>query len=188
MSGFCGLINFFARHTRTQQLAIRVRNKEDPEEARRKSRRKKTKKPKDIRRNKNEFFRKPEGAERNRRQAFGVAAREAFFSNEVNKDQYDQHKEPSPTFVYWFKRYGLVIRDSTLSDSRKRDLIVMKLDEDAYRRYADDILPKKPHEFGVETTVTNLKELFASKKTLIRRQYDCLRIKCSPLNASYVSL
>ncbi|KAK6735150.1 hypothetical protein RB195_018375 [Necator americanus] len=62
----------------------------------------------------------------------------------------------------------------------------MKLDEDAYRKYADDILPKQPHEIDFETTVANLEKNFASRKTLIRRRYECLRINCPPLTASCV--
>ncbi|KAK6743719.1 hypothetical protein RB195_010799 [Necator americanus] len=115
---------------------------------------------------------------------------------DVSKDQYDQlskdvqmfvsDEEVGHTFAYWYKRYGPVIRDSVLLDSKKRDLILMKLDEDAYRNDADDILPKQPHEIDFETTVANLEKLFASKKTLIRRRYECLRISCPPLTASCV--
>ncbi|KAK6762016.1 hypothetical protein RB195_022926 [Necator americanus] len=96
-------------------------------------------------------------------------------------------EEVGHTFAYWYKRYGPVIRDSVLPDSKKRDLVLMKLDEDTYRKYPDDILPKQPHEIDFETTVTNLEKLFASKKALIRRRYECLRINCPPMTASYVS-
>ncbi|KAK6761466.1 hypothetical protein RB195_022511 [Necator americanus] len=114
---------------------------------------------------------------------------------DVSKDQYDQLREDvqmlvsdeevGHTFAYWYKRYGPVIRDSVLLDSKKRDLILMKLNEDAYRKYADDMLPKQPHEIDFEMTVAELEMLFASKKTLIRRRYECLRINC-PTTASYV--
>ncbi|KAK6758130.1 hypothetical protein RB195_015757 [Necator americanus] len=115
---------------------------------------------------------------------------------DVSKDQYDQlskdvqmfvtYEEVGHTFAYWYKKYGAVIRDSVLLDSKKRDFILMKLDEDAYRKYADDILSTQPHEIDFETTVANLEKLPASKKTLIRRRYECLRINCPPLTASYV--
>ncbi|RCN50732.1 hypothetical protein ANCCAN_03117 [Ancylostoma caninum] len=115
---------------------------------------------------------------------------------EISKDQYDQlskdmqmfvsDEEAGHTFAYWYKRYGPVIRDSNLPDSKNRDLILMTLDEVAYRKYADDILPVRQHEIDFETTVANLQKLFASKKTLIRRRYECLRKTCPPLTASYV--
>ncbi|KAK6741906.1 hypothetical protein RB195_009650 [Necator americanus] len=78
-------------------------------------------------------------------------------------------EEVGHTFAYWYKRYGPVIKDSVLLDSKKRDLI-LTLDEDAYRKYADDILPKQPHEIDFETTVANLEKLFTSKKALIRQR------------------
>ncbi|KHJ98404.1 hypothetical protein OESDEN_01612 [Oesophagostomum dentatum] len=62
----------------------------------------------------------------------------------------------------------------------------MKLDEDAYRKCADDVLPLQPHEVDFETTIKNLQKLFASKKTLIRRRYECLRTICPPLTSSYM--
>ncbi|KAK6761988.1 hypothetical protein RB195_022908 [Necator americanus] len=115
---------------------------------------------------------------------------------DVSKNQYDQlskdvqmfvsDEEVGHTFAYWYKRYGGVIRDSVLLDSKKRDLILMKLDEDAHRKYADDILPKQPPEIDFETTIANLEKLFAPRKTLIRRRYECLRINCPPLTASFV--
>ncbi|RCN53269.1 hypothetical protein ANCCAN_00329 [Ancylostoma caninum] len=71
-----------------------------------------------------------------------------------------------------------------MPDSKKRDLILMKLNEDAHRKYADDVPPIQPHEIDFETKVATLQKLFASKKTLIRRRYECLRIICPPLTAS----
>ncbi|KAK6762212.1 hypothetical protein RB195_023067 [Necator americanus] len=115
---------------------------------------------------------------------------------EVGKDQHDQlskdvqmfvsDKEVDHTFACLYKRYGPVIRDSILPESKKRDLILMKLDEDTYRKYADDILSKQPHKIDLETTVANLEKLFASNKTLIRRWYECFRINCPPVTFSYV--
>ncbi|XGW34979.1 hypothetical protein V3C99_018765, partial [Haemonchus contortus] len=71
-------------------------------------------------------------------------------------------------------------------EDKKRDLILLKLDDAAYRKYADDILPSQPHEIDFNTTVRNLQKLFTSKKTLIRRRYECLRITCPPLTQDNV--
>ncbi|KAK6761813.1 hypothetical protein RB195_022775 [Necator americanus] len=62
----------------------------------------------------------------------------------------------------------------------------MKLDEYAYRKYADDILQKKPHEIDFEKTVVNLEKLFDDADSLNRQQYECLRINYVPLTAIYV--
>ena len=115
---------------------------------------------------------------------------------DASKDQYDQlskdvqkftlDEETGNTFAYWYGRYGPVIRDSQLPDQKKRDLILMKLDEEAYRKYADEVLPAQPSDLDFDTTVANLQKLFASKKTLIRRRHECLRITCPPLTPAYV--
>ncbi|RCN28269.1 hypothetical protein ANCCAN_25988 [Ancylostoma caninum] len=76
-------------------------------------------------------------------------------------------EEAGHTFAYWYKR----------PDPHETG-------RDAYRKYADDILPIQPYEIDFETT--NLQKHFASKKTLIRRRYECLRVTCPPLTASYL--
>ncbi|VDK66248.1 unnamed protein product [Cylicostephanus goldi] len=58
------------------------------------------------------------------------------------------------------------------TDNRKRDVVLMKLDEGAYRKYADEVLPAKPHNLDLSTTIGNLQELFPYKKTLIRRRLE----------------
>ncbi|KHJ88656.1 reverse transcriptase, partial [Oesophagostomum dentatum] len=68
---------------------------------------------------------------------------------DASNDQYDQlskdvqkfvpDDDTGNTFDYWFKRYGPLIRDSSLPDGKKRDLVLMKLDEEAYRKCADDM-------------------------------------------------
>ncbi|EPB67305.1 hypothetical protein ANCCEY_13605 [Ancylostoma ceylanicum] len=95
---------------------------------------------------------------------------ESQLEKEISKDRYDELSKDVQKFV-----------SDEDPDSKERDLIPMKLDEDAYRKYADDVLPMQPHEVDFETTVANLQKLFASKKTLIRRRLDCPR-----LTASYV--
>uniref|UniRef100_A0A7I4YNE3 PRE_C2HC domain-containing protein n=1 Tax=Haemonchus contortus TaxID=6289 RepID=A0A7I4YNE3_HAECO len=60
-----------------------------------------------------------------------------------------------------------------LREDKKRDLILLKL-------------PSQPHEIDFNTTVRNLKKLFTSKKTLIRRRYEGLRITCPPLTQDNV--
>ncbi|VDM82897.1 unnamed protein product [Strongylus vulgaris] len=62
----------------------------------------------------------------------------------------------------------------------------MKPDEDAYWKYADGVLPMQAHEVDFDTAVANLQKLFALKKTLIRRRYECLRVTCPPLTPTYM--
>ncbi|KAK6761499.1 hypothetical protein RB195_022534 [Necator americanus] len=85
--------------------------------------------------------------------------------DQLSKDvkMFVSDEEVGHTFAYWYKRYGLVIRDSVLPDSKKRDLILMKLDEDAYRKC------------GCHTIETTARNRFRDR-----------RINCPPLTANYV--
>ncbi|KAK5965686.1 hypothetical protein GCK32_012919 [Trichostrongylus colubriformis] len=53
--------------------------------------------------------------------------------------------EDDETFEAWFKRYGPVIDDRgyALSDDRKRNLIIDKLDKSTYKTYFEHVLPLK---------------------------------------------
>ncbi|EYC22303.1 hypothetical protein Y032_0017g3273 [Ancylostoma ceylanicum] len=92
------------------------------------------------------------------------------------------------TFNAWYTRYGPVMDDrgKALSDDRKRNLIVEKLDKATYKTYSEHVLPLKPQEIDLATTIDNLRKLFGPKRTLIRRRYEFLQSKCPPLNGAYV--
>ncbi|KAL6730979.1 hypothetical protein Aduo_001894 [Ancylostoma duodenale] len=92
------------------------------------------------------------------------------------------------TFNAWYTRYGPVIDDrgKALSDDRKRNLIVEKLDKATYKTYSEHVLPLKPQEINLATTIENLRKLFGPKRTLIRRRYEFLQSKCLPLIGAYV--
>ncbi|KAL6724204.1 hypothetical protein Aduo_019111 [Ancylostoma duodenale] len=92
------------------------------------------------------------------------------------------------TFNAWYTRYGPVIdgRGKALSDDRKRNLIVEKLDKATYKTYSEHVLPLKPQEIDLATTIENLRKLFGPKRTLIRCRYEFLQSKCPPLIGAYV--
>ncbi|EYB86469.1 hypothetical protein Y032_0278g1158 [Ancylostoma ceylanicum] len=92
------------------------------------------------------------------------------------------------TFNAWYTRYGPVIDDrgKALSDDRKRNLIVEKLDKATYKTYSEHVSPLKTQEIDLATTIDNLRKLFGPKRTLIRRRYEFLQSKCPPLNGAYV--
>lgn len=92
------------------------------------------------------------------------------------------------TFKDWFKRYGPVIEDrgSSLSDDRRRNLLVDKLNRAAYKTYADYVLPLEPRQIDLSATVEKLTALFGPKRTLIRRRFEFLQSTCEPLTMSYV--
>ncbi|EPB75657.1 hypothetical protein ANCCEY_05248 [Ancylostoma ceylanicum] len=74
----------------------------------------------------------------------------------------------------------------TALEGRKRNLIVEKLDKATYKTYSEHVLPLKPQEIDLATTIDNLRKLFGPKRTLIRRRYEFLQSKCPPLNGAYV--
>ncbi|KAK6025820.1 hypothetical protein OSTOST_08267, partial [Ostertagia ostertagi] len=92
------------------------------------------------------------------------------------------------TFNSWFKRYGPVIDDrgSSLSDDRKRNLIIDKLDKGTYKTYSEHVLPLKPLDVDLPTTIETLTKLFGPKKTLIRRRFEFLQSSCPPICGSHI--
>ena len=75
------------------------------------------------------------------------------------------------TFDARFKRYGAVIDDrgTELSSERKRNLIIEKLDKAAYKTYSEHVLPLKPQDIDLATTIENLTKLFGPKN---RHSFD----------------
>ncbi|VDO18660.1 unnamed protein product [Heligmosomoides polygyrus] len=96
---------------------------------------------------------------------------------------FNYEKDDESTFDAWFQRYGPVInnRGSTLSDERKRNLLVDKLDNAAYQTYAEHVLPLKPADIDLPTTIQNLVQLFGPKRTLICHRFEFLQSTCPPL-------
>ncbi|EYC39147.1 hypothetical protein Y032_0673g1399 [Ancylostoma ceylanicum] len=91
------------------------------------------------------------------------------------------------TFNAWYSRYGPVIEDrgKALSDDRKRNLIVEKLDKATYKTYSEHGLPLKPQEIDLTTTIDDLRKLIGPKRTLIRCRYEFLKSTCPPLNGAF---
>ncbi|KAL6742233.1 hypothetical protein Aduo_015404 [Ancylostoma duodenale] len=101
---------------------------------------------------------------------------------------FNYDEDDDATFDAWIKRYGPVIDDrgSTLSDERKHNLIVDKIDRAAYKTYSEHILPLKPRDIDLPTTLLKLTKLFGPKKTLTCRRFEFLQSTCPALSGSYV--
>lgn len=97
-------------------------------------------------------------------------------------------KDDHDTFDTWTKPYGPVVDDrgADLTDERKRNLVVDKLDSYAYKTYAENVLQQKLRDIGLETTIQNLTQLFGPKRTLISRRLEFLQYTCPPLSSSNV--
>ncbi|RCN38633.1 hypothetical protein ANCCAN_15453 [Ancylostoma caninum] len=92
------------------------------------------------------------------------------------------------TFDAWYKRYGPVIEDrgAALSEERKRNLLVDKLDRATYKTYSEHVLPLSPKDMDLPETIRNVTKLFGPKKTLIRPRYEFLQSMCPQLTNTYV--
>nr|CDJ96200.1 7TM GPCR domain containing protein [Haemonchus contortus] len=101
---------------------------------------------------------------------------------------FNYDEDDDSTFDAWYKRYGPVIDDrgSSLPDDRKRNLIIDKLDKATYKTYSEHVLPLKPRDIDLPTTVETLAKLFGPKKTLIRRRFEFLQSSCPPMSGTHI--
>lgn len=92
--------------------------------------------------------------------------------------QFDYEPEDNATFETWFSRYESMFTDEAqdLSDKAKIRLLLMKFPNTGYQRYADSILPKKPHEFSFDDTIKKLKLLFGHRETKFALRQKCFNI------------
>ena len=88
------------------------------------------------------------------------------------------------TFDLWFSRYEETIATdgSTLDDAAKVRLVVQKLDQLAYQKYAAHILPRKFAELKFEETIETLKNLFGHQGSVFARRYKFLQTCCTDSN------
>ncbi|KAK5975218.1 Gap-Pol polyprotein [Trichostrongylus colubriformis] len=102
--------------------------------------------------------------------------------------QFSYEEDDESTFDPWFRRYGAVIDDrgSSLTDDGKRNLIIDKLDKVTYKTYAEHVLPLKPRDIKLSTTVETLKRLFDPKKTLIQRRFEFLQASCPAVYGTHI--
>lgn len=98
-------------------------------------------------------------------------------SNSISTFSYDP--ENGVTFDEWYNRHEDVFTDDgkDLDDASCVRLLLRKLDEGAYNRYANFILPTKPRERLFKDTVTTLKDIFGSSTSLFAIRYNCLQLK-----------
>ncbi|XP_055923553.1 uncharacterized protein K02A2.6-like [Eupeodes corollae] len=98
----------------------------------------------------------------------------------IGKSIHEFRYEPenNSTFSHWYGRYEMHFKEDakTLPDDSKVRLLLRRLSQQVYERYADCILPRKPQELRFEDTVTELKKLFDTKESLFSIRYKCLQI------------
>ena len=106
-------------------------------------------------------------------------------SNSLMKDLADEmlefvyDPENNLTFNKWFARYSGIFEENKekLSNNEAVRLILQKLAQKQFDKFADTILPKQPSELTVEETVKVLKRIFGKKETIFALRRKCLSLK-----------
>jgi hypothetical protein len=98
----------------------------------------------------------------------------------IGKFHYDP--EAGQTFEEWLKRFGNFIEEDgkELEESTKVRLLIGKLGDAEYSKFANSILPDLPDKLKYKDAITKLKALFADSRSLFVRQYECFRLKQRP--------
>ncbi|XP_065355983.1 uncharacterized protein LOC135950364 [Calliphora vicina] len=80
-------------------------------------------------------------------------------------------------FSNWYSRHeALFLEDAkSLGDASKVRLILRKLNQQVYGKYADFLLPRKPHDLKFNETLTTLSTLFDRQESLFNVRYNCLK-------------
>ena len=87
--------------------------------------------------------------------------------------------EDDLTFESWWLRYGSVVEQdgSQLSEDAKVRLLVSKLQTCEFNRFCDAVKPKGPYDSSLPDTLSTLKSLFTSTKSLFMKRYECFQLK-----------
>lgn len=89
--------------------------------------------------------------------------------------QFIYDPDSNQTFEAYYNRYESVLTTQAngLDEPTKVHLLLQKLQQMEYQRYADSILPLKLHERTLAETVTELKRLFGYKETKFAMRHKC---------------
>jgi hypothetical protein len=89
------------------------------------------------------------------------------------------------TFDLWYSRYEdtIVTGGADLDDAAKVRLVIQKLDQSAFQKYAAHILPLKFAEITFEQSIETLRNLFGHQGLIFARSYKFLQTSCSDLNS-----
>lgn len=87
-------------------------------------------------------------------------------------------------FEDWYSRYeDVFLKDADcLDDAGRARLLHRKLDDVAFSKFTNRILPKKPKDLSFSDTVKQLKDIFKSDESLFAKRIKCLRMEKSPLD------
>lgn len=88
---------------------------------------------------------------------------------------FEYSPEENVIFETWYDRYESVFaaESNDLSTPMKIRLLLMKFSQPDYQRFANTLLPQKPHELQFDDIIVKLKRLFGYKQTKFSLRHKC---------------
>lgn len=98
-----------------------------------------------------------------------LSSRISEFNYNPNYDDY---------FENWFQRVEPIIKidGADLSEEAKVRLIISKLSNIVFKRYANLLLPRKPTDLNLEETIKLLKKNFGKNISIFNERYNCMKM------------
>lgn len=95
---------------------------------------------------------------------------------------------PSTTFRMWYNKHKDVFeRDGArLDDDAKTRLLLRKLNQEAYDKYSNILLPKEPKDLSFQETIDKLMSVFCEPESTFQLRYKCFNVEKS-VNEDYLS-
>lgn len=101
-------------------------------------------------------------------------------SNVTSTPEFVFDPENDLTFESWYARHQGAFTAATSVEAEHTRLVLTKLDDAKYKRYADYILPKLPNQKTLNETISTLKDLFGKTESLFAKRFNCLQLVKDP--------
>lgn len=88
---------------------------------------------------------------------------------------------PTSTFTLWYNKHKDIFEKdgAKLKDDAKTRLLLRRLNQEAYDKYASILLPKEPNDLSFQETVDKLKSVFCEIESTFQLRYKCFNVEKS---------
>lgn len=107
----------------------------------------------------------------------GTAGTIDALSNVTRTPAFEFDPENDLTFESWYARHQLAFKAATSVEAEQTRLVLTKLDDAKYKRYADYKLPTQK---TLNETISTLKDLFGKTESLFAKRFNCLQLVKDP--------
>lgn len=85
------------------------------------------------------------------------------------------------TFTLWYNKHKEIFEKdgAKLTDDAKTRLLLRRLTQEAYDKYANILLPKEPKDLSFQETVDKLKSIFCEIQSTFQLRYKCFNVEKS---------